>query len=482
MDNYKTLPEDFDWKLYLKYNPDLKKAGIITKERVTHHYLNYGRKENRLYKKNEKWLSLKNKENKIKIFNNLCEKLLGYLEPNFPKISENSKNKSVIVETRWNKQIEFTIKNTIQKLGDGWGHIIFCGNNNFNEIKNLKKEISPNIEIINLENKKIDRNSYNNLLLSLEFWEKISCEKVLIYQSDTFIFKEFDNSFLEWDYIGAPWGPSAHSDSIKKDYNLDFDVYFGNGGLSLRSVNAMIEIIKNYNSFSVKPSDIDQNYEDLFFSYFIRKINKYNIPNVEICKKFSFEHEFYDDTFGCHQPFVDSFFDYNLFERFLKKFKGVNLYGYGNTDSGLGQIMRSVIKSLKKSKIPFNINLPNSFNDKNYMLNEEFNYFNSNLIICNPETKFLNLVGENYIKDKYNIVLWAWELPDVPDTWIKESKIFDEIWTISKFCEDSFKRNILNKNIKTLNIPTDFFDKKNKDNIKKKLGFDGKFVCLFSLS
>ena len=93
------------------------------------------------------------------------------------------------------------IKNTIQKLGDGWGHIIYCHENNHKQIKSICDEISPDIEI-RLVEKDLDRNDYNNLLLDINFWNEIDCEKVLIYQTDTFIAKKFDDSFLEFDYIG----------------------------------------------------------------------------------------------------------------------------------------------------------------------------------------------------------------------------------------------------------------------------------------
>lgn len=37
----------FDWQFYLKYNPDIVKAGIVTRDRAYEHYQNYGK--NRFY-------------------------------------------------------------------------------------------------------------------------------------------------------------------------------------------------------------------------------------------------------------------------------------------------------------------------------------------------------------------------------------------------------------------------------------------------
>ena len=46
-----SLPEDFDWEYYLDSNIDLKKNGIKSKSSAEHHYIMYGVKENRKYKK-----------------------------------------------------------------------------------------------------------------------------------------------------------------------------------------------------------------------------------------------------------------------------------------------------------------------------------------------------------------------------------------------------------------------------------------------
>lgn len=44
------LPSDFNWKLYLDLNPDLKKAGLKNERQSNYHYFHYGQKQNRKYK------------------------------------------------------------------------------------------------------------------------------------------------------------------------------------------------------------------------------------------------------------------------------------------------------------------------------------------------------------------------------------------------------------------------------------------------
>lgn len=45
------LPNDFDYEIYLEYNPDLVKQGITSRELATKHYLLFGIHEQRVYKK-----------------------------------------------------------------------------------------------------------------------------------------------------------------------------------------------------------------------------------------------------------------------------------------------------------------------------------------------------------------------------------------------------------------------------------------------
>ena len=42
---------DFDWKYYVNYYKDLRKAGINTKEKAYNHWIKYGKKEKRICKK-----------------------------------------------------------------------------------------------------------------------------------------------------------------------------------------------------------------------------------------------------------------------------------------------------------------------------------------------------------------------------------------------------------------------------------------------
>jgi hypothetical protein len=239
-----------------------------------------------------------------------CESLTEYLPKEFPTIDKNSPKKSLLIETRILEHTEFVIKNTVQKLGDGWGHIIYCHQNNQNRIKLICSNISPDIEI-RLLDFELSRNSYNNLLLDINFWQQIDCQKVLIYQTDTFICKEFDDTFLEFDYLGANWGPSPHTKMIKSILKINFDLNFGNGGLSLRS-KSFIERALGDENFKGKfliggknKFDLDTIPEDLFFSLFTFMNGKYKKDNsdfsIEMMDGYIEELDMYKIPFGYHK-------------------------------------------------------------------------------------------------------------------------------------------------------------------------------------
>lgn len=98
------IPEDFDWEFYLASHPDLVKAGINTEKLAKYHYITYGKKENRIYKKSQ-------------------DEVLGY----FDKQSESSAN--VVLFVQWYED-DITFINRTK-----------CLNKNIN---------NPHIDIINL--------------------------------------------------------------------------------------------------------------------------------------------------------------------------------------------------------------------------------------------------------------------------------------------------------------------------------------------
>lgn len=138
---------------------------------------------------------------------------------------------------------------------------------------------------------------YNRLMLSREFYQRFErYEYILIYQLDAFVFSDRLQHFCElgYDYIGAPWLQGyRYITGLERRY-----LHVGNGGFSLRKVNAFLEIL---NDETVKVIDEP---EDIFWS----SCKRLNIAPVETAISFSFEAQVRKSfelnqeslPFGCH--------------------------------------------------------------------------------------------------------------------------------------------------------------------------------------
>lgn len=308
--------ENFDWEYYVSFYKDL--SHIKTKQGALNHYIRHGINENRIYSKEKR-------TQKFDDFSDLCNGLLPLLEGKFPTINKKSRKKSLLIESRKCANLEFCIKNTILKLGNDWGHIIICNDSNYRFVQNICSQISENIEIF-IDNSIINRDDYNNKLLSIEFLNLIDCDYILIYQTDTIIFKEFEDEFLKFDYIGALWGPSSHCDFLKRF--IKKDLFFGNGGLSFRNLNLMKEALLNieFHTKHIHINGIDDSLskipEDVYYSL-------YTLENGVFFTNDSFSIEpsegyrlLFDESinsFGSHKPY--NFLNYNknvIIKKFIK--------------------------------------------------------------------------------------------------------------------------------------------------------------------
>jgi len=110
---------------------------------------------------------------------------------------------------------------------------LFCKSNEVNQEKiNISRISFANEYFSSIE-------GYNRLLLSEFFYESFSdFEYILIYQLDAWVFNDELGFWVSqnYDYIGAPWIGEEHG-NIKNRV--------GNGGFSLRRVNAFLKIFKS---------------------------------------------------------------------------------------------------------------------------------------------------------------------------------------------------------------------------------------------
>ena len=211
------------------------------------------------------------------------------------KFQEKSNFESVYIEFRILSQTEFIIRNLIDKLSEDWSHTIVCGPVNFKQISEIVQgifnESGSKINIIELSKNIPNVNEYNNLLLSVSFWELFHGNKLLIYQSDTILFHGDIEPFMKYDYIGAPWV----ADLITHGYG-------GNGGLSLRTKEVMIKCLEKF-----KPPDwysrssFDLQPEDTYFCNTISFLKLGLLNNRRVGVKFAQEQLISRTSLGGHK-------------------------------------------------------------------------------------------------------------------------------------------------------------------------------------
>jgi len=193
---------------------------------------------------------------------------------------------AIIVEPRRHRALQFVLNNFYENLSNDWNIILFHGNQNEQFSRNIINKFSnkDRIKMINLNVDNLTIPQYNNLFMNdKSFYDNIPTETFLVFQTDTMIFpryKNYINSFLKYDYVGAPWPHKP-----RNNQNV------GNGGLSLRKKSKMLEIMdkdpnKNCN-------------EDVYFSC-SNYVSLYK-PSFEDAKYFSIEMVFSNQSFGCHK-------------------------------------------------------------------------------------------------------------------------------------------------------------------------------------
>lgn len=143
--------------------------------------------------------------------------------------------------------------------------------------------------------------SYSRLLLSTGFYSLFSeYEFVLIHQTDVFLchadLELFTNSGM--DYIGAPWlaplrcpvwclrgARFLRLPGLTRSYSV------GNGGLSLRRVGKMIEVIEGHRAYSTAAC-ITGTHEDIFFASLVGDgPSRLRIPQLEVALTFAFDRD-----------------------------------------------------------------------------------------------------------------------------------------------------------------------------------------------
>ena len=137
---------------------------------------------------------------------------------------------------------------------------------------------------------------------------------------------------------------------------------------------------------------------------------------------------------------------------------GVNIFGFLDSESGVGEAARSLIRAVYRARIPFSLinstNCPHRRRENQYSkLFSRFNPYPVNIIAIYGDMFGIELkrFGKKKFENRYNIAYWAWELPLFPPEWGALLDQVDEVWTPSAFVATGVKQ--LRKDIKCAVIP-----------------------------
>lgn len=257
-----------------------------------------------------------------------------------PDIHLDSNYEAVLIEYRQFPHVDFIIRNAILKLGSKWSYTIVCGNKNYDAMKIIASQISNNIKIIKTNYDNLIPDEYNILLTSIDFWNLFIGNKILIYQEDSFIFKSNIEEFIEWDFIGAPWPKNTN----------DTPNCVGNGGISLRTKQIMIDVINKISIKNTRVNESTQIYmkqnnltncpEDVYFSLNMQKFNIGRVADFDTAFKFSTESLNNPNSFAGHNFWISD-------PSWLKRIqKNLNLFSY-TTNNNLNEFLFFLKKPLQ---------------------------------------------------------------------------------------------------------------------------------------
>jgi len=129
---------------------------------------------------------------------------------------------------------------------------------------------------------------------------------------------------------------------------------------------------------------------------------------------------------------------------------GVNIVGWFRAALGVGESARCMAKACDAASLPatlieMRLHCLNPHADDTYGLRLQpepqhpINIFH----VDPPVSENLDHHhGPGLRTNRYNIAYWAWELPEFPDAWVRQSSYFDEIWCPSEFVRSAIAAKV----------------------------------------
>src|SRR5262249_2343267 len=113
--------------------------------------------------------------------------------------------------------------------------------------------------------------------------------------------------------------------------------------------------------------------------------------------------------------------------------RGVNVVGYLESASGLGEIARLLMLSLDAGGIPhvgFSDSVPHRVGD----------VFDTTVVCVNPDNLPSFVRSRDFFSGRRAVGFWWWEVGQVPRRWRWAAQLFDEIWAGSDHTRDAIAK------------------------------------------
>ena len=243
--------------------------------------------------------------------------------------SKKCKYNAVLIENRKDIKIESVLLNLLYFTNEEIGIQIFYNHENEDFIHGLINKYNlQNISLIKMSYSDFNIDKYQDFIFSKEFYDNVHGEKILIFQTDSLLLKQFDMNYFNYDFIGAVWNEATIQQEklfkLFKEKKL-----IGNGGFNIRDVQKCRRIAAEAFNYQ-KPLFVN---EDNIYSFMLQenlKLLNVKFPSIEEAMYFSVETVYHPDPMAIH-AFYKYFYgkegrDYinNLLTRHIEKLKIIN--------------------------------------------------------------------------------------------------------------------------------------------------------------
>jgi glycosyltransferase involved in cell wall biosynthesis len=121
---------------------------------------------------------------------------------------------------------------------------------------------------------------------------------------------------------------------------------------------------------------------------------------------------------------------------------GVNVAGYLTTESGVGEGVRTVVRTLRHAGIPLSlqnleVGVVSRREDRSFEGFTAAADYDINLIFVNADQAGVvyEHLGREHFRGKFNIGFWNWEVDQFPKVWYPSFQYFQEVWTATRFSQ-----------------------------------------------